>query len=104
VLLAWAGGYVFLFTITYAWHCGRAQAEKRVTEEIRRWDDSLNSTEILRHLRQNADQDKRILDVSETLLRVTSDMNRTVGHLLDMEVKRMGEFWDDPPVGPTLVS
>ena len=75
-----------------------------ILEEIRRWDDSLNSTEILRHLRQNADQDKRILDVTETLLRVTSEMNRTVGHLLDMEVKRMGEFGDDPPIGPTLVS
>jgi len=30
--------------------------------------------------------------------------DRAVGHLLDMEVKRMEGFGDDPPIPPTLVS
>jgi len=40
-----------------------------------------------------------------TLLRLTSEMNRAVGYLLDMEVKRMGELGGgDPLVPPRLVS
>ena len=76
-----------------------------ILEEIRRWDDSLNSTEILSHLRQNTDRTERILTVTEKLLDVTGKMNRAVGHLLNMEVKRGGEYGGgDPPVPPTLVS
>ena len=61
LLLAWAGLDILVFTMAYAWHGGKAQAEKRITEEIRRWDDSLNSTEILRRLNEIDHKEKMIL-------------------------------------------
>ncbi len=104
IVLAWVVCHVFIFTASRAWHRGRAQSESQVTEEIRRWDDSLNSSEILRHLSENADRSERVLNVSNILLGVVRDMNQSVGFLLEMETKRMAEHEDEPPIPPSLVS
>lgn len=92
VVLAWAALDILVFTMAYAWQGGKAQAERRVTEEIQRWDDSLNSTEILRYLGEIAHRDKRILDLTETLLNVTTRMNKTMGELLQMETDVLREL------------
>ncbi len=106
-LLAWAGCYVLIFTASRAWHDGKAQAKSDTIQEIRRlvWSASLNTNEIVTIQHGNTDRTERILTVTEKLLDVIGEMNRAVGHLLNMEVKRDGEYGGgDPPVGPTLVS
>ena len=107
LLLAWAGCYVLICTSSYAWHDGKAQAKSDTIQEIRRlvWSASLNTNEIVTVLQGNTDRTERILTVTEKLLDVTGEMNRAVGHLLSMEVKRGGEYGGgDPPIPPRLVS
>ncbi len=107
VILAWAGGYVFIFTASRAWHDGKAQAKSDTIQEIRRlvWSASLNTNEIVTIQHGNTERTERILTVTEKLLDVTGDKNRSVGHLLNMEVKRGGEYGGgDPPMPPKLVS
>lgn len=107
VLLAWLGCYVLIFTASRSWHDAKAQAKSDTIQEIRRlvWSASLNTNEIVTVLQGNTDRAERILTVTEKLLDVTGDMNRAVGHLLNMEVKRGGEYGGgDPPVPPRLVS
>ena len=103
--------HLFIFTASRAWHRGKAQSEKQVTEEIWRWDDSLNSTEILRHLNENADKAETLMDMIASmdrtvgvLLGVVKDMNQAVGELIKMGGKRMAEHEDEPPIPPALVS
>ncbi len=107
LLLAWAGCYVFIFTASRAWHDGKAQAKSDTIQEIRRlvWGTSLNTSEIVTIQHGNTERTERILTVTEKLLDVTGEMNRAVGHLLNMEVKRGGEYGGgDPPMPPKLVS
>ena len=105
VLLAWVGCYVLIFTASLAWHDGKAQAGKRITEEIRRWDDSLHSTEILRRLNEIDHKEQVILDLTDTYFSVTQRMNKTMGELLQMEADVLRELGGgNPPVPPTLVS
>ncbi len=105
-LLAWVGGYVLIFTASRAWHDGKAQAKSDTIKEIRRlvWSASLNTNEIVTVLQGNTDRTERILTVTDKFLDVTGEMNRAVGHLLNMEIKRGGEYGGgDLPVPPTLV-
>lgn len=105
-LLAWVAVYVLAFTASRAWHDGKVQAENQATKEIRRlfWDTSLNSIEILRVLSEHTDRNKRILKVTEKLLKVTIELNQEVGELLKVELKKLEEFEDEPPILPSLVS
>ncbi len=104
LLLAWVGCYVLIFTASRAWHDGKAQAKSDTIQEIRRlvWSASLNTNEIVTIQHGNTERTERILTVTEKLLDVTGEMNRAVGHLLNM---RGGEYGGgDPPVPPRLVS
>ena len=110
-LLAWWGFYIVILTASRAWYLGKAGVIKapvvnphnQVFQELA-FDTYKNSDEILEILSEHTSKGKRILEVTEMLLGVTIELNQDLGELLKVELKKLEEFEDEPPISPSLVS